>query len=311
MNFAKTFSLRYFFMFAVSFLIPKMRSSIAERLGVRDSITNIISRCSSPTRTSHFYDSVAATESDFNSNLIMTDIEQHETTMENRMQYLLDEASSDLQFLKQMYCLELDDLHVDENSIEDSLKKARDLHLGKYKCAENTVLALQLYIECARLMSGHAMNNIGILYAKGDAVELNYRLAKDWFELALDSSYTLACTNIGILEVIADECAIYSPVEAAQYFSKTAVKSDPVAENNLACLYACGLGIEKNCKLALKYFKKASHNTKYNVVGVYNLAVLTQYLEGGSMKELAIVKCAAAAITRDEGALVFVKSFWG
>ncbi len=95
--------------------------------------------------------------------------------------------------------------------------------------------ALSIWKEEAKLKNDQAMANLGLMYLKGEGVEKDYTLAKDWFEKA--SSYDNDSANF-----------------------------------NLALMYQTKIGVEEDLEKAIDYFRRAV--SKNHTQAAFRLALI-------------------------------------
>lgn len=103
-----------------------------------------------------------------------------------------------------------------------------------------------------------AMNNIGLLWAKGVGVEKpNFDEALRWWKEAAKHGYPLAMNNIGLLYVNGQGV----PKDAKKAFAwwqRSAELGNGWAMNNIGDLYESGEGVEQNDALALEWYQKGA-----------------------------------------------------
>jgi TPR repeat protein len=146
--------------------------------------------------------------------------------------------------------------------------------------------------------TGAALNEIGVMYLKGNAVTRNAKIAHDWFEKAAAQGSTEAEYNLGLL-FQAGYTGQPDYIQAMDHFQTAANAKDGPSMLALGQLYAEGKGVPKDLVQAHTWFDLAAAN------GVAEGSTRATALEG-SMSPTDVVRAKAQAATwqpRDENAL--------
>lgn len=171
--------------------------------------------------------------------------------------------------------------------------------------------AVELFSKAASQNYRKAQLGLGIMYLEGEGVTQDYKKALElittaakgsWHRKGLsEAKYVLAHMyeeGIGVKENIGEALDLY--IEAAEEgdqdakirlkfffeeFKKRAEATDDVgAQNNLALMYAGGLGVEKNYVMAKKWYLKAAQNG--HAIAQYNVGVNYAKGENGFDKDI-------------------------
>lgn len=114
-----------------------------------------------------------------------------------------------------------------------------------------------LWKELAEKSDARAMNNIGVLYDKGQGVPEDPTLAAFWFLQSAKAGHAAGMSNLGRLM----ELGRGLPTDMAQavsWFRKAADKGLAEAQYNLAVLYENGKGLHKNDREAAAWYSRAA-----------------------------------------------------
>ena len=115
--------------------------------------------------------------------------------------------------------------------------------------------AMKWYRKSADKGHGRAMHFIAGLYASGKGVTKNLRTAADWYEKATAKGYLTSAISLGNMYVNGE--GVQTNYLRGFELYKKAEGHDPVVWNNLAYLYATGLGTRKDAKKAAELVVKA------------------------------------------------------
>lgn len=125
-----------------------------------------------------------------------------------------------------------------------------------------------------------AQYNLGNAYHRGDGVEQDYSVAREWYEKAAEKGNVIAAESLAIFYDFGYGCS-KDPVNAVKWYRIAAERGLQLAQNNLGVMYQKGLGIEKDYKQAFYWYKKsAEQGAEY---AEYNTGIC--YLEGKGVKE--------------------------
>ena len=109
----------------------------------------------------------------------------------------------------------------------------------------------------ARHGDPEAQLQLGILYARGDGVELDYDAAAKWFKAAADQGLARAQFDMGVLYERGRGVQI-DHTRAASWYLKAAEAGYPLAEYNLAVFYTSGEGLARNLAEAALWYRRAA-----------------------------------------------------
>ncbi len=95
--------------------------------------------------------------------------------------------------------------------------------LAAYK-SKDFEKAYSIWIEEAKFKNDQAMANLGLMYLKGEGVEKDYSLAKDWFEKA--SSYDNDSANFNLALMYQTKIGVEEDIEKAKDYFRRAVRKN-------------------------------------------------------------------------------------
>jgi TPR repeat protein len=126
-----------------------------------------------------------------------------------------------------------------------------------YNGKQSYVEALNWWKEAAMRGYPVAMNNIGLLYAKGNGVEQDYKKAFEWWHQAAFLGNAWAMNNVGDLyeKGLGVEKSL---IMAVTWYLSGAEQGDRMAMYNLGLLYEAGKGVDRDYDAALNWFRKAA-----------------------------------------------------
>jgi tetratricopeptide (TPR) repeat protein len=117
-----------------------------------------------------------------------------------------------------------------------------------------------------------AQVNIGVIYILME----NYRQARHWFERAAHNGSEWGMYHLGVMHFLGElESGEQDYATAFSWFKQGAKKGLTICSNNVGFMYLQGLGVPKNNKKAIKWFRKLSTFCCY---ADFNLAMM--YEEG-------------------------------
>lgn len=116
-----------------------------------------------------------------------------------------------------------------------------------------------------------AMNNVGLLWAKGYNGRQSYVEALNWWKEAAKRGYTVAMNNIGLLYAKGNGVA-QDYKEAFKWWHQAAFLGNGWAMNNVGDLYEKGLGVEQNLMMAMTWYLSAAEQG--DRMAMYNIGVL-------------------------------------
>jgi len=134
----------------------------------------------------------------------------------------------------------------------------------------NPVKALQMGKKAAENGDARAMNAIGVIYSKGLADTIDYRLALKWFKSAAEYGYANAWINLALLYKnglgVKQDFA-----QAYLYFSKSAEQNSSAGIYSQGYMLYKGLGCEQNYEKAVQLFKSSTNQG--NLASMYMLGL--------------------------------------
>lgn len=102
-----------------------------------------------------------------------------------------------------------------------------------------------------------AMYNLGLLYMKGQGVEQDYKLAKQWFKRAAFYGSADAAYNLGAM-YMGQKFGFPSKKDALYWWNEAAEHGHTDSQYNLGVLLAFGHATKANPKSALSWWYKAA-----------------------------------------------------
>jgi TPR repeat protein len=139
-----------------------------------------------------------------------------------------------------------------------------------------------------------AMNNIGLLWAKGYDGKQSYEEALKWWKEAAKRGYTVAMNNIG-LAYANGQGVQQDYTEALNWWHQSAFLGNAWAMNSVGDLYENGLGTARNLQMAMTWYQSAAEQGE--PMAMYNIGLLYE---------------AGRGVTRDEAqALVWFRKSAG
>lgn len=139
-------------------------------------------------------------------------------------------------------------------SAEDSAKQAEAA--AAYARGDYTA-AHAIWQQLAEKSDPRAMNNLGILYDKGQGVPEDPALAAFWFLHSATAEHPAGMSNLGRL-LEQGRGLPKDLAQAAKWFRKAADKGLAEAQYNLAVLYESGKGLEKSDREAAAWYSRAA-----------------------------------------------------
>lgn len=134
--------------------------------------------------------------------------------------------------------------------------KSIDVLLNNKLSTYNPIKALQLCKQAAKNGDAKAMNAIGVIYSKGLADTIDYKLALHWFTKATEYGYANAWTNLGLL--YKDGLGVKQDfVKSYEYFSTGAELGLATCIYSKGYLLYKGLGCVQSYEKAVQLFKSA------------------------------------------------------
>ena len=113
-----------------------------------------------------------------------------------------------------------------------------------------------------------AMNDIGVMYEKGQGVTKDYAEALKWFRKAAEQGHANGQNNLGFMyEMGYGVTKDYA--EALKWFRKAAEQGYARGQCNLGYMYDMGYGVTQDYAEAVKWYRKAAEQG--NAIAQYNL----------------------------------------
>ena len=110
--------------------------------------------------------------------------------------------------------------------------------------------------------------NIGVMYKKGQGVDINLKEAAKWYLKAANQGYTEAQYNIGAM-LYEGKGVEQNYKEAFNWFLKAANSGNVPSQYNIGVMYKKGQGVDINLKEAAKWYLKAANQgyteAQYNI----------------------------------------------
>ncbi|HXO69566.1 MAG TPA: TIR domain-containing protein [Bradyrhizobium sp.] len=120
------------------------------------------------------------------------------------------------------------------------------------------IKAAELYRAGIAKGSTASMNNLGILYCRGEGVSQDYGEARTWFEKAAALDNTYAMNSLAELYYYG-RGVTQDYAEARKWSERAAALGDATAMYNLAALYENGYGVTPDREEARKWYQKAAN----------------------------------------------------
>ncbi|MBI1396242.1 MAG: hypothetical protein GC151_09715 [Betaproteobacteria bacterium] len=119
-----------------------------------------------------------------------------------------------------------------------------------------------------------AINNIGWLWARGEGgVKQNFQEAMKWFRHAAKMGYTVAMNNVGLLYSRGDGVP-RSDEEAFKWWMRSAERGDAWAMTAVGDMYENGAGVPQSYELAFMWYREAAYEG--DGLGMWNLGHLSE-----------------------------------
>jgi len=126
-----------------------------------------------------------------------------------------------------------------------------------YNGKQSWVEAMNWWKEAAKRGYTVAMNNIGLLYAKGNGVEQDYKEAFKWWHQAAFLGNAWAMNNVG--DLYENGLGVEQDlIMAMTWYQSAAEQGDRMATYNIGVLYEMGKGVDRDYAAAMGWFRKAA-----------------------------------------------------
>jgi TPR repeat protein len=116
-----------------------------------------------------------------------------------------------------------------------------------------------------------ALNNIGLLWARGYQGKQSWTEALQWWREAAKKGYTLSMNNLGLAYANGDGVK-RDFQEAFKWWHQSAFLGNAWAMNAVGDLYENGQGVETNFLMAMTWYKSAAEQG--DALGLYNVGAL-------------------------------------
>ena len=117
-----------------------------------------------------------------------------------------------------------------------------------------------------------AMNNVGLLWAKGYEGKQSYEEALRWWKQAAERGYAVSMNNIGLAYANGDGVAV-DMKQAFDWWFKSAMLGNAWAMNSVGDCYETGEGVGQDYAQALTWYRTAAEHgdamARYNVAAMY------------------------------------------
>ena len=116
--------------------------------------------------------------------------------------------------------------------------------LGQAALAES-IPDFKNMLRAAEQGDPEAQLSIGAMYANGQGISQDNRLAVQWFRKAAEQENAKAQFNLGVMYQLGQGVG-QDYVQAAEWYRKAAEQGDTGAQNNLGMLYQNGQGVSQD-----------------------------------------------------------------
>lgn len=226
---------------------------------------------------------------------------------------LLRELQSNVgTYLEVMADQGLDDRYREVYTIQEKITERLEFaewgEMSEYKKgraaaeSENYAEALDWYKQAAEKGNARAVNNIGVLYARGQGVDQDYGEAMKYYKNAAEMGLAMSMSNIGNLYVYGNGVAP-DHNEALRWFKKSAKKGNTEVFGMLGYLHMHGHGVTQDYNEAFYWYKRAADSgnvNNMNTVGTLysrGLGVDQDYKEAMKWYKKAVEKGYAGAMS--------------
>ena len=119
--------------------------------------------------------------------------------------------------------------------------------------------------------------NIGVMYKKGQGVDINFKEAAKWYLKAANQGYTEAQYNIGVM-LYEGKGVEQNYKEAFNWFLKAANSGNVKAQGFLGSMYIDGKGVEPDFDQAVYWYKKGAEQGDEDCKATLKLLVINNVL---------------------------------
>ena len=178
--------------------------------------------------------------------------------------------------------------------------------------------ALKHFRNAVAAGSRKALNNIGMMYLRGEGGPLDPQEATWWFRMAADAGEPVAMNNLGIMYLNGQGVA-QDYAEAMTWFGKAAEAGNVGAMNQLGAMYYVGKGVAQDYVEAMKWALKAAEagdlvaTLQLGIMYLNGQGVARDYAEAlkwfykgaeagdsGAMSEIGSMYASGEAVAKDE-----------
>jgi len=138
--------------------------------------------------------------------------------------------------------------------------------------APNFEEAMRWWKEAAKRGYTLSMNNLGLLFANGHGVEQDYEEALKWWEMSAENGDAWAMNSIGDLYENGHGVK-QSYADAHQWYERAAEGGDGLGMYNLGNFYENGLGVQPDLKRARDWYERSAD--KGIAISMHRLGVMT------------------------------------
>mgnify|MGYP002673454255 CR=1 FL=1 len=126
---------------------------------------------------------------------------------------------------------------------------------------------------------GHVLSqyNIGVMYKKGQGVDINFKEAAKWYLKAANQGFTEAQYNIGVM-LYEGKGVEQNYKEAFNWFLKAANSGNVNAQRELGSMYIDGKGVEPDFDQAVYWYKKGAEQGDEDCKATLKLLVTNNFL---------------------------------
>jgi hypothetical protein len=121
----------------------------------------------------------------------------------------------------------------------------------------NYVTALKILLPLAEKGDADAQNSVGLMFANGKGLPLDYEQAAEWYRKAASQGLAAAQYNLGVMYFNGRGVPL-DYEQAAAWYLKSADQGLAVAQNNIGVLYNNGQGVSKDYAQAAEWYRKAA-----------------------------------------------------
>lgn len=163
---------------------------------------------------------------------------------------------------------------AEEGDVNAMFRMGNNYKYGYNGLTPDNTEAIKWYQKAIEHGDADAMSALGLMYKKGDGVEIDYEKARLLFEKAADLKNADAFVNLGVMYVNGTGVP-KSTEKALSLFVEGANLGSDVAMTNLAQMYQYAEGISHDQEKANHWFEKAaqSGNVKAQHQLGYNLSI--------------------------------------